>query len=574
MSRSDVIDVVPAERVIDALQLMKKPIDTIVDRAVGREVCLRDGRIKALVTGRIEKTNSGYAMTADLIDPADGGVVASVTDSASAAASVLPTITREAQRLKELFEERRKRIRGAVPLVQVSTSSLAALQLYSEAKRKQGEGRLQQAMEVNSRALVEDPFFASSWIYQAWLLKATKPPGREARDAADRALSLAEAVPEWERHYIRGAYSWLNGDYAASVPELETSVRLRPDSPGVGYLTEAYQVLEKPEAAAALWKWIADQRPLDLVANFNAAQVILRLRENPDEARPYINRVDELLTPERSVMPGFYYAARWRRMLPAYEAWKSGDMAGAQSIVDREAREIGRWPEAERLLMQEHLGLFYMTLGRLHDAERQLRESGNTWGLVVLADLVDDVPSLRTSLLQLKGEEDQYYYHLVKAGLIEQASARLEIHEGGVPDTIADITRAALELTNGSPEAAVRLLRPSLAGSKGHLSSAYQAGCELLTTALVRLNRRSEAITELERCATVPPRFFPNFNAGFWMKNQLLLADEYRAAGRIPDAERIDQQLRRLLVYTDVDNPLVVRLQQRGGESKETLPRD
>lgn len=61
------------------------------------------------------------------------------------------------------------------------------------------------------------------------------------------------------------------------------------------------------------------------------------------------------------------------------------------------------------------------------------------------------------------------------------------------------------------------------------------------------------------------PRFFGTFNTVPWMKNQLRLADEYRADGRIGDAQTIEQHLRRLLVYADADNPLVVRLNARRG---------
>jgi hypothetical protein len=79
------------------------------------------------------------------------------------------------------------------------------------------------------------------------------------------------------------------------------------------------------------------------------------------------------------------------------------------------------------------------------------------------------------------------------------------------------------------------------------------------------VNRRAESIAELERCVTIAPRFFGRFNAGYRMKNQMRLADEYRATGRPSDAERIEEQLRGLLVYADADHPLVVRLRQARG---------
>ena len=51
---------------------MKEPVETIVDRAVAREVCLRGGGIKAF--GRVEKTSNGFVITTELVvsDPDSG----------------------------------------------------------------------------------------------------------------------------------------------------------------------------------------------------------------------------------------------------------------------------------------------------------------------------------------------------------------------------------------------------------------------------------------------------------------------------------------------------------------------
>jgi len=42
---------------------MKKPLDTRIDAALGREICLRDGGIRALLTGRVEKVGSTYVLS-------------------------------------------------------------------------------------------------------------------------------------------------------------------------------------------------------------------------------------------------------------------------------------------------------------------------------------------------------------------------------------------------------------------------------------------------------------------------------------------------------------------------------
>src|SRR6266566_9314494 len=53
LRNSRYLNVVPRKRINDALALMRKPDAATVDAALGREICLRDGEIRALVTGRI-----------------------------------------------------------------------------------------------------------------------------------------------------------------------------------------------------------------------------------------------------------------------------------------------------------------------------------------------------------------------------------------------------------------------------------------------------------------------------------------------------------------------------------------
>jgi tetratricopeptide (TPR) repeat protein len=566
LGRSDAIEVVPTERVIDALQLMKRPINAVLDRSLAREVCLRDGRVKAFVSGLIEKTITGYVLTADLIDPMDGTVVAAVTDTANAPAAVLPTITRDVHRLAKRFSEQRTRIKGAVRLERVSTRSLTALQLFNEALRlaEFDDERAQEAALINDRALAADPSFAVGWIFKAFLLRRIQPPGQQARDAASRAVELAENSPDWERRYIRGLAELLNGEYAASARDLEAAVRLRPDfEPAWDQLAETYMILNKPDEAMAAFKSIADQRPFDIAANSRTAFNIVYQRENPDEARPYVNRLDELLTPDRSGDGHFYWAKRWRALLPAYEAWKAGDVAAARSIIDRMAADLSEWPESspvkhanERLVTRQMVAMFYISLGRLHDAERVIPN----YDLSFLAEAREDLPAQQRLLLEGSPLEDAYRF--VNAGLISQARARLRMDLGSADNAINDIGRGAVELATGSPEKAATILRTALARAP-FFGKSYQDTCMLLTNALFRVGRRTEAISELEKCAMVLPRFGGNFYANAWMKNLLRLADEYRIVGRVVDAERIEQRLRKLLVYADADNPLVVRLNGR-----------
>jgi len=570
LRRSDQIDVVPNERIVDALQLMKRPVDTIVDRTLAREVSLRDGHVTVFVSGRVERSSSGYATTMELIDPLDDTAIASVVAAAPSAAALLPTIRHEVPRLAALFQERRPRIKGAVPIERVSTSSLKALRLYNESLRlvEYHEERAEEGLKIISGALAEDPSFAVAWIHRAELLRQSRLPGKESADAIAKAIELSASHPDWERLYIRAMAERLNADYASSARDLEIVVHLRPDfEPAWEPLVDDYLMLQRPRAATAAFKAIADRHPFHIGANARAAYTIVGLTHNIEEARPYIQRVDELIGRKSSPEFQYYWAARWRRMLSAYEAWIAGNIGLARSVVDREAARIDEWPESERRTMLQYVGFFYITLGRLHDANRYLhvaeryaRDSDEaSWPLEVLAEAADDVPAMQQYLRRMSLSTTALEF--AKAQLFDEARRRLDIDMGGTLTAENDAGRGLLELSAGHAARAVELLQRSM--SYVPRGRPYQSTCAALVAALLRVDRRSDAIQELERCVSAQPTFMGNFVASPWMRNLIWLADEYRIDGRASDAERIERQLRKLLVYADADSPLVVRLNRR-----------
>src|SRR5687768_18092263 len=52
-----------SSRVQDTLALMRRPADARVDGVVGREVAIRDGKIRAVITGRVEKIGTRYSIS-------------------------------------------------------------------------------------------------------------------------------------------------------------------------------------------------------------------------------------------------------------------------------------------------------------------------------------------------------------------------------------------------------------------------------------------------------------------------------------------------------------------------------
>jgi DNA-binding winged helix-turn-helix (wHTH) protein len=127
LSNSQFVSVVPHERTDDVLQLMRKPLDTKIDAALGREICLRDGGIRALLTGRVEKLGTTYVLSAQLVNPADGLTVASMSEEDRDDSQIVAAVRRLSNRVRETLGEKRALVQQSDRRMEkVTTPSLQA----------------------------------------------------------------------------------------------------------------------------------------------------------------------------------------------------------------------------------------------------------------------------------------------------------------------------------------------------------------------------------------------------------------------------------------------------------------
>ncbi len=132
LSNSGFLQVVPPQRVDDVLRLMKKPVNTPLDEAMAKEVCLRDGTIQELVTGEVEKLGSVYLLSATIVDPLTGTILQSVSEEANSTTAISPAVRRLSNQVRNVAGESLAQIKESnARLEQATTPSLRALQLYS-----------------------------------------------------------------------------------------------------------------------------------------------------------------------------------------------------------------------------------------------------------------------------------------------------------------------------------------------------------------------------------------------------------------------------------------------------------
>lgn len=578
LADSRYVNVVPRQRVVDALRLMRKPLDIRVDAALGREICVRDGGIRALLTGRIEKLGSNYLLSLKLVDPKNGVVVASFVGEAAGRDQIPEAVRQSSHRVRKILGEASALIRQSEEkLASVTTPSLTALQLYSKADALIAQWQNGAAEELLKQAVAEDPGFASAHIHLAWAVRRQgNRPEQDWRPAAERAFELSAGTSERERLFIRGSYYQMTGQYEKAKASYEALVSLYPDHYWAGNnLVNTLGQLGQPAAAADYAARVADLNPMGFRENFWAALGLLAEgRDTGSEV--YRLRAESLLSPEtirlnRHLVPRL-------SLLPAHGLWLRGQTYKALEILSRYA--------ALKTLQEDNASVFeiarfYLLLGRLRDAEewfhrvddRMFREShlamvafdrGDRKAMGRYLLRVNDAPGYR--LLSIP-------HLLLRAGLVSEAERQITVLEqlGLMPSTYLDLARGELALARGRTEEGVALLRQGLEAQGNAASGGSLMGSESLAGALEKEGKLGEAVEVLERLTGSKGRAALFYGWGYgtrWMGTRLQLAGLYRRMGRENEALKVEEELRQLLACADPDHVLIrelKRLERRGG---------
>jgi tetratricopeptide (TPR) repeat protein len=574
LSNSRYVNVVPPQRVGEALRLMRKPLDTRVDAGLGREVCLRDGDIRALITGRIERFGSKYLLSVELVDPSEGTSMASAAEEAVRDNDLLPAVRRISDRVRTMLGENPPLVQGGKGnLLKVTTPSLRALQLYSEADTLIAAGNSAAAEELLRQAVAEDPEFASAHIHLAHAMNNQGRPKEDFLPSAETAYRLSDQTTERERYFIRASYYDLHGQKEKAVAAYEALLSIHPDHIwGTNNLMPYWEELGRDEDAARLAARQADLRPKNFETNVHAAWRLARVEADSPRARTYVGRARELASP--AVMQEVPGEAAWLELFPAYERWLEGDATGALAIAASLERKVESLPSSSARPEGAfaELGTFFQTVGRLGTAEeffsRISPPSNSLTALSLIRGNEKELNPLSRALVAHTNSMDPYIVILlVRRGRLDEAERVLAEKERKSLLTrlgLLEALRGEVAMARGRVSEAIYHLRRSLeeTGLAGRPGS--WLGRETLAVALDRQGDLSSAIQVLEdgsrwkRHAT----FAFLSHGAFWTRYQALLARLYRRAGRAAEAQRVEAELSKLLAVADADHPILLELQQ------------
>ena len=574
---SHVVGLAGGERVRDALAMMRRPADAVVDRATALEVAARDGAIKAVLAGSIEKRGGTYVLRTELLAPRDGAIVGVNVERAADQSQVPAAVARHARRMRESLGEHLPRLSEAAgDHQQATTASLKAFQLYNRAYQLGQRGEWAASLTLAREVVRADPEFASGWIWLAWSLNNTKADRDAIRDAAQRARTLAAATPAWERLWIEGSFHSLTSNFVEALPAYRALLELRPDHYyAANNLQMALLMLGRRGEASPLFERIAALRPLDLAAQHRAASNVLASTRDVGRARPYVDRIRTLLAAGAST-PNAAQGAMWVEMFEAFTAWKQRDLPRALRHVDD---AVDRHRESFTVSQTGfQAGHFYLSLGRPKRAEEVMAIWRNDFADIqrlAVFPVREDLAGWRRELRRLErlpaGQQlARRPMQYLNAGLVADArrivAAFRPDPKNPAEATLVAVGEGHLALLDGRLAKAQQVLSAAFAELRRSptIQEYYQA-CRGLARVYHGLRRPIDATRQLEECSRDEPYLIESgfFGTHQWMLTRLMLADEYRRQSRDADARVIEEDLRRLLAVADADHPLRRQLAER-----------
>jgi len=517
LSQSPFLNIVSDRRVRSVLRQMgRQSGDRAVDE-VAREVCIRTGS-KVYVAGSIASVGNEYVVGLKAFNCAIGETVFQEQAEVQAKEDLLTTVAKQAAVLRYALGESLGSIKKFDLYQLASTSSLEALEAYSQSWKVYGEKGELASIPYLKHAVELDPNFATAYARLAGMY-ANLGQTEQAEECSRKAYELRERIGGAERFYVEGHYYMdVTGEWEKALQLYEVYKNSIPKA-AVPYTNSGviYQGLGQYEKALAEFEAVFPRFRAAPFANGNLALVYMQLGRMDDAARvlteaearkvkgggsllqlqyllAFVHNDEAAMARALAAAPGEAEPERSLSVVLADTAAWKGQM--------RQARELSQ-QAADSARRNDLAGVASLDL-----AQAAVREAivGNGHEARRLAEKAVGVSRGR-NILEISA------LALTQAGYTEQAQALVEELERKYPvATMLQVywlptIRASMELQRNNPVAAVEFLttaRPL------ELGTDFQAGSLTLMPVYVRglayLQSRQgdEAATEFQKILDHP----------------------------------------------------------------------
>ena len=463
LSQSTFLSTVDRSRIRYTLERMGRPPESRLDGDLAREAAIRMG-VAVVAEGDVSRAGSGYNLSLRLVTPDSGRVVASYRETASDSTDILPAVDRLSRRLRSHAGESLRAVRASTPLRELTTSSLEALQRYTQAGEAFDRGERARADQFYREAIQIDPEFASA----RRALAISFLNGQVFPDSAlfhlEEALRMEHRLTESELRSTRGVYFTATGRHQDALFEFSALTELDPEAPA-GWVNRgvALERLGQPAEAAASFRqaWdLGDRRPSPV--GWNLARSLLG-QGLVGEASAIVD-VLEREFPDRGVTDGLRFqvllaegdleAAASSLLERGYDWEELPLLTGRPSLALDVARRMRQDPNPDTRL-RAATGQAYIELWVLNDAAAAAR---------TLLEALEDpgIEELPPGVRPLAWPA----FALAAAGRPNEARLWRSRHEANVPAAMLGAQQAlgwateALSLAaEGQHEPAIQLLR-------------------------------------------------------------------------------------------------------------------
>ena len=336
LEQSRYVNVIPELQVRSALKRMERdPAGTVLDRATGAEVALRENA-RALILPTIAEVGDHVRLTAEVVDPTTQTSVYSDSVDGKGEDSVLPSMDELLKKMRGRLGESLAAIGNtSAPLAQITTSNLEALRALGKAEIEQGKGKVNDALPLLQEALRLDPKFALAWSRLSTIQNAYLNDSKAGYASLQSAQANRDRLSAREQLFLDGTVAQYE-DAKKWIDRWTAAVQLYPDAVaaqqnlGLGYLWYSHRL----DDAIPHFTAVANSRhPLRGISWCSLA-VIETERGNDSAAMSYVAKSRELVT----VLPHFEDVAPdlAQRRYPAVLARLQGTPATVPDSIQAE----------------------------------------------------------------------------------------------------------------------------------------------------------------------------------------------------------------------------------------------
>jgi hypothetical protein len=616
--------VVAPERVSDTLILMKQTPSVPIDTDLGREICLRLGGVRAILTGWVEKFDSRYLLSLAVIDPSDGRMVASAEEMAPGESEVLPALHSLGNWVRRNLGEELRQIEASdAELEKVTTPSLRALELYTQGIQilredfwAQVKGIPEEKRSVTDaealfrEAVQVDPGFASAYLFIFWSLQYQgKMASDEALEALAQAMKFSHTTSDQERLFIESTYyRVVEVDIEKACSSSNTLAELFPDHFWAAG-NSAFWCGSDLGKRADFTRYAAltvEQRP---EWNTLTATALALLEHDFDRARPYYERARERRLDQYDVLVEWKVA--YLELFPAEELLHLGMLPEVMSELQRVEGLMESLETRFRHPVIRKLALFYLSLGQFRKALELTEMLPSVW-----------LPGIWPAwCAYLRGDQSAFEQHIETAYedlekvvpdpdwmALRQLRANLQLWNPSLPievlaplydpESVAEYVlqsdapnlmpltdhltwpklEARLQLVRGKKLLDEGRIRQALAALKSGTTwfrdngdwetfSYYFLGAELRAEAYAAIGDLESAHLLLEEAAE-QVNLVNSYTLPQHQKVRARLASLARELGRFEDARSLEAELVEELRLADPDHPILLQI----GSYRDTAP--